>query len=72
MGEILRALDRNETVTILYRGKPRGILRPAASLERPAASVSSHPAFGMWADRDDLDDVQRVVRALRRGRLDAI
>jgi len=70
--EILKALERNETVTILYRGKVKGILRPVPGREVKAGSAASHPAFGMWKDRRDLKDVARVVRDLRKGRSHAV
>ena len=73
MPEVLRALDRHERVTILYRGKERAVLVPSG--EKPAKSgrkrASDHAAFGMWADRDDFGDVADHVRTLRRGRVHA-
>ncbi len=65
--QILRALDRNETVTVYYRGRPKAIMRPVNS-DSPPARVEDHPACGMWADRDDLRNVAGHVRKLRRGR----
>jgi hypothetical protein len=71
--EILRALDRNERVTLLYRGRPKAIMQPLADGGGPAdAKAADHPAFGLWADRDDLADVAAHVRRLRRGRVDAL
>ena len=68
-GEILRALDRNEQVTVLYRGRPKAIMQPIANEgNRVTAKTKDHPAFGLWADRDDLKNVARHVRALREGR----
>ena len=67
MGDVLRALERNEPVTILYRGKPKGILYPATR-ENQGCSVSEHPAFGMWKDHAGLKDVEKVVCDLRKGR----
>ena len=47
MKNILKALDRNETVTIMYHGKEKGtIVPPASSTE---ISVTQHPFFGMTA-----------------------
>ena len=69
MSEVLRALERNETVSILHRGKEKGIIYPTNRKEQDAvSSVTEHPAFGMWKDRDDLQDVDRAVRNLRKGR----
>jgi len=72
MAEVLRALDRNESIKILYRGRLRATLIPAGSPNRKASPVASHAAFGMWKDHDALRDVAAHVRSLRRSRLDAV
>ena len=74
MPEVLRALDRQEPVTILYRGKERATLVPSGvkASGKGRGKAAGHPAFGMWADRDDLADVAIHVRALRRGRVHAL
>ncbi len=69
--EIIRALERNEPVTILYRGVPRAIMQPLGK-QRSVGRVKDHPAFGMWKDREDLRDVAAYVRRLRKGRFDAV
>lgn len=43
--QILAALERRETVSLQYRGKTKGYIRPAESDERPA-KVSEHAMFG--------------------------
>jgi antitoxin (DNA-binding transcriptional repressor) of toxin-antitoxin stability system len=74
MPEVLRALDRQEQVTILYRGKERATLVPSGAKpsKKGKRRAATHPAFGMWANRDDLVDVAVHVRALRRGRTHAL
>ena len=70
---IIRALQRKEPVTVLYRGIPAAIMQPID--QQPAEAMrraKSHAAFGMWADRDDLQDVASHVRRIRRGRFDAL
>ena len=69
MKDVLRALDRGESVTILYRGKERAVLVPSRGPKRGRRPLTEHPAFGMWADRADMRDVGRYVRRLRRGRV---
>ena len=65
-GEILRALDRNEPVTVLYRGRAKAVMQPISPKgRRPAPKARDHAAFGLWADRDDLSDVAAHVRKLR-------
>lgn len=72
MRDVLRALDRNEPVTILYRGKKKAVLQPSQGAERRGGSVGDHPAFGMWKHREDLEDAAAVVRDLRKGRSHAL
>ncbi len=69
--EILQALDRNESITVLYRGRPKAIMQPVQKDNRSGGvKAKDQPAFGIWADRKDLKDVAAHVRRLRRGRFD--
>ena len=71
--EIIRALKRNERVTVLYRGKPAAVMQPIGDGgDQPVAKAKDHAAFGLWADREDLTDVAAHVRTLRKGRFDAL
>ena len=70
---ILKALDQNEEVAILYRGRLKGVIVPAARPRKTGqGGAVKHPAFGLWADRKDLADVRAHVRRLRKGRFDAL
>jgi prevent-host-death family protein len=64
MKDVLRALDRGEPVTVLYRGKEKARLVPIAS-EKPKTKVEDHPFFGMWKGREDMKDPAEWVRKLR-------
>ncbi len=64
MKDVLKALERRETVRILYHGKVKGTIIPADS--KPTRSVKDHPLFGI--DRKDKKPVEDVMRELRRGR----
>lgn len=66
--QIIAALRRNEKVTLFYRGKPAAEMRPVLQDEDHTPSACDDPAFGMWAERDDLKKVDQHVRELRRGR----
>lgn len=68
MSEIIRALDNNEPVIILYRGKKKGVIYPVGKRGDNSGGAGKHHAFGMWKDRKDMKDVDRYVRGLRRGR----
>ena len=72
VGQVLACLDRGESVTITYRGKPRAkLVGIDADREEEPRRNTDFPAFGMWRDRDDLTDVDAHVRELRKGRMDA-
>ena len=66
MSDVLRALEANESVTILHRGKEKGVIHPTGRKSN-ILSVAQHPAFGMWKERNDLRDVRRAVRMRKRG-----
>ena len=71
VGAALACVDRGETVTITYRGKPRARLvgvDPDQGLPM-VGKEERMPAFGMWRDRDDMADVEAHVRGLREGRV---
>ncbi len=72
MKDVLLAIDRGETVTVLYRGKKKAKLVPIAQGSRAsdadAPKTKDQPLFGLWKDRDDLADPAAYVRTLRRPR----
>ena len=68
MKDILRALERRETVTILYHGKVKGRIVPAERDAEPR--VTAHPFFGMKAN--DARPVDKVMEKLRAGRFRAL
>ncbi len=71
--EIIRALRRKERVTVFYRGEPVAVMHPVGhEPDEVSMRPEDHPAFGMWADRDDLEDVASHVRKLRKGRFDGV
>jgi antitoxin (DNA-binding transcriptional repressor) of toxin-antitoxin stability system len=66
MKHVLRAIDRGETVTVLYRGKERARLTPIAPA--PCGSTpktKDQPLFGLWKDREDLGDPASYLCHLR-------
>jgi len=45
MNDVLKALERNENVTVLYRGKVKGVIVPAE--QNHSMKMKDHPFFGM-------------------------
>lgn len=72
MSEILKALDRNEPVTLLHRGKRKGVLYPSSAERRERPSAATCEAFGIWRGRRDLRNVEAAVRRMRKGRVHAL
>ena len=70
VGAALACVDRGETVTITYRGKPKAQLVGLQVDQGPpmASEEERMPAFGMWRDWDNIADVATYVRDLRKGR----
>ena len=63
MNDVLKALNRNEDVHILYRGQKKGIL--TASGRHAKKGVCKHPFFNM---QNEQSDVNNVMDELRGGR----
>jgi len=63
MKDVMRAVDRNEPVTVLYHGKEKAMIRPIE--QTSASSVHNHAFFGM--NRGETP-VKSVIDGLRNGR----
>lgn len=68
-GEVLDALSRNEEISISHNGQVVAVLQPPG-IDGKRAHMLATPAFGMWADRDDIADPNEWRRDLRRKRRD--
>jgi hypothetical protein len=69
MNDVLKALDRNEKVTVSFRGKVKGVLVPA--VRKKEMKMVDHPFFGMSA-QDDQKSVLDELNDLRKSRYDDI
>jgi len=69
MKDVLRAIDRGETVTVTYRGKEKARLVPSnAAAGSTPVNLRDHPFVGMWKDREDMADPVAYIRKLRQPR----
>jgi antitoxin (DNA-binding transcriptional repressor) of toxin-antitoxin stability system len=68
MKDILEALERRETVKILYHGKVKGTIAPVSKTQ--TQKVASHPFFGMKATENK--SVDEIMDELRSDRHDAL
>ena len=68
MNEVIKALDKREKVTILYRGKVKGIILPAGADK--SNKVEDHPFFDMAGKEEK--SVTEQMKELRGSRFDAV
>jgi antitoxin (DNA-binding transcriptional repressor) of toxin-antitoxin stability system len=72
MKDVLRAIERGEAVTVLYRGKAKATLMPLAQApdksHKAASKTADQPLFGLWKDRAELTNPVAWVRTLRQPR----
>ena len=67
MKDVLKALDRGESVRITYHGKEKAVMTP--SRKKSKRSMKDSPAFGMQSDLpNDAKSVQEYMRELRKPR----
>jgi hypothetical protein len=63
MNDVLKALDRNEDVTILYHGKAKGVL--SARPTRKGGKITEHPFFDMVRREGSVADEMERLRGGR-------
>jgi antitoxin (DNA-binding transcriptional repressor) of toxin-antitoxin stability system len=68
MKQVLKALERNEKITILYHGKEKGILIPHRNKKK--IPVKEHPFFSMYKKEEK--SVETQMEELRGSRYDAL
>jgi len=63
MNDVLRALERNEEVSIVSRGKLKGVIKPVNG--KPQMKVQEHPFFNM---QKSSEAAEQQMDRLRGGR----
>jgi prevent-host-death family protein len=64
--EVLKKVQQGGTVTVTLRGKP--VAKLLSVNARKAKKLSDYAAIGMWADREDMKDVDAWLRNIRKPR----
>ena len=67
-GRIISQVNRGQDVTITYRGKPRARIVPITDGRTCDAEDSGDELFGIWKDRNEIENVKQYVRNMRKGR----
>lgn len=66
MKDVLKALDRRESVSILYHGKMKGIIVPVTAGKKNGGRINAHPFFGMFAHaRKSVEHEMQDLRGYR-------
>jgi len=63
---LLDTVNRGEEVVITFRGKPCAKLVPYTENDKRS---KENQLFGIWKDNEMVQDVDKYVRELRKGRL---
>ena len=63
MSSVLKALERNEEVTILHRGKVKGTIVPVQKGDRMKAA--DHPFVGSGEDDRPVEEIMQELRKPR-------
>ena len=64
--EVLKKVQQVGSITITLRGKP--VAKLTALDGKKPMRAADHPAFGMWADREDMKDVHAWLKKIRTPR----
>jgi hypothetical protein len=63
MKDVLKALDRNEKVSVLYHGKLKGVITPAGMPS--GRKVTEHPFFNLQKDGKTVEQEMERLRGER-------
>ncbi|WP_339382534.1 hypothetical protein [Pelagicoccus albus] len=63
--DVLKALERNETVSISYRGKEKGRIYPVEAVDTVQAKVSEHAFFASAKEEESVDELMDCLRGDR-------
>jgi prevent-host-death family protein len=66
-GKFISMARSGNEVIVTMRGKPAAKIVPITTREESAPKILSE-AFGMWKDREDMEDVSAYMSDLRKGR----
>jgi hypothetical protein len=58
MKDVLKALDKNESVKVLYHGKVKGIITPVVTDSK--LKITDHPLFGIVSTTDQTDVFEKM------------
>jgi prevent-host-death family protein len=67
-GRIISHVSNGQEVTVTYRGKPSAKIIPINTGSKVALEDTKDELFGIWKNREDMDNVEQYIRNKRKGR----
>ncbi len=64
--QVLKKVQQVGSLTITLRGKP--VAKLTALNKKKPTPLTEHPAFGIWANRQDMKDVDAWLQKIRKPR----
>lgn len=66
--ELLDSVLKGEEIVITFRGKPIAKLIPFKNMNDNSNNNEKNELFGMWKDKEDIKNVDKYIRNVRKGR----
>jgi prevent-host-death family protein len=67
-GRVIAQVNKGQEITLTYRGKACAKIIPINNKQDIILEETDNELFGMWKDREDMEDVEQYVRNMRKGR----
>jgi prevent-host-death family protein len=67
-GRVIAQVNKGQEITLTYRGKACAKIIPIINKRDINSEEMDNELFGMWKDREDMEDVEQYVRNMRKGR----
>jgi prevent-host-death family protein len=67
-GRIISQVNNGQEIIVTYRGKACAKIVPVAARNNVHSEDDGDEIFGMWKARKEMEDVEKYVRNIRKGR----
>ena len=64
-GRIISQVNDGQEITVTYRGKASAKIVPIVNKKKLNQEPQDDELFGIWKDRDDVENVEQYVRNMR-------
>ena len=67
-GRIISQVNNGQEVTVTYRGKPSAKIIPIKTGNKVILEKEENELFGIWKNREDLENVDLYIRNKRKAK----